>query len=59
MKCLVLPSTINVTELVVKANALAASGQIDDLGNITNSKVYIYHGQKDISNGPGINLSLL
>lgn len=52
--CMLFPATINVNGLISQATILANTGQIDATRNIQGDRVYIYHGQSDITVYPGM-----
>jgi hypothetical protein len=57
--CLVTPGLIDIDLLISRAEDLSDRGLIDNVTNIGDKPVFIYHGQLDTSNRPGIQLIML
>lgn len=56
--CMSSPNLINVNSLVKKAQDYSARGDIDDLSNLKNQKVYIYAGKSDKTVNPAASQKL-
>ncbi len=54
--CMSNPTAVNVSYLIEKVNGLATLNLIDAVANITGDKVFIFHGTKDTTVRPGINV---
>ena len=44
-----LPALVNVDNMVRDAEAFARNGEIDDLSNLSDDRVYIYHALGDLT----------
>jgi hypothetical protein len=51
-----LPSFVSVNSLIGDAESFARSGDIDDLANLADDRVYIYHAERDlvVNHGSGV-----
>jgi len=51
------PGLTDLNKLETKINNYASSGKVDPVANLEGSKVFVFHGTKDFTVGPGTNYS--